>query len=59
MTEAIAGLLPPGPARERQAQAVAVAVDGAIVRAQFDGAPDAALDTLELLLHGVRQAAPA
>jgi AcrR family transcriptional regulator len=56
MTEAIAGLLPPGPQRMRQAQAVALAVDGAIVRAQFDGTADVALETLELLLDPLKKA---
>ncbi|MBB5189370.1 AcrR family transcriptional regulator [Silvimonas terrae] len=50
MTEAIAALLPPSSGRERIALAAAVAVDGAIVRAQTDGAPQAALDALALLL---------
>ncbi|MES2183684.1 MAG: TetR/AcrR family transcriptional regulator, partial [Pseudomonadota bacterium] len=54
MTEAIAGLLPAGPQQARQAQAVALAVDGAIVRAQFDGTPDAALETFGLLLAALR-----
>ena len=50
MTEAIAALLPPSSGRERIALAAAVAVDGAIVRAQTDGAAQAALDALALLL---------
>jgi AcrR family transcriptional regulator len=50
MTDAIAGLLPPSTSRDRIALAAAVAVDGAIVRAQSDGNPQAALDALALLL---------
>jgi AcrR family transcriptional regulator len=47
MEAAIAALLPPSRRRKRLAQALAVAVDGAIIRAQIDGAPDAALAALE------------
>ena len=50
MTDAIANLLPPSATRERYARAVAVAVDGAIVHAQF-GESDAALQALEILLE--------
>ncbi len=50
MTDAIAALLPPSSGRERIALAAAVAVDGAIVRAQTDGAPQGALAALALLL---------
>ena len=49
MTDAIEKLLPPSTMREQYAQAIAVAVDGAIVRAQFDK-PDAALQALDILL---------
>lgn len=47
MTEAIAGLLPASRQRRRQASALAMAVDGAIVRAQFDPSPDSALAALQ------------
>ncbi|GGP17666.1 TetR/AcrR family transcriptional regulator [Silvimonas iriomotensis] len=50
MTAAIATLLPASSGRERVALAAAVAVDGAMVRAQTDGSPQAALDALTLLL---------
>jgi AcrR family transcriptional regulator len=42
MEQVIADLLPAGPARASQAQAAALAVDGAIVRAQMSGAQSAA-----------------
>jgi hypothetical protein len=41
MTLIIAGLLPPSDKRELDAQAIALAVDGAIIRAQFEQTPDA------------------
>jgi AcrR family transcriptional regulator len=54
MTVAIGGLLPPSRHRRRDAQAIAVAVDGAIVRAQLETTPAAALKALARLLRGVR-----
>ncbi len=51
MTKAISDLLPPSELREQYAQAISVAVDGAIVRAQFDETPDAALKSLSLVLN--------
>ncbi|MGB9128885.1 MAG: TetR/AcrR family transcriptional regulator [Thiobacillus sp.] len=53
MTEAIARLLPPSRHRAADAQAVAVAVDGAIVRAQFDRSPQPALHALDRLVRAV------
>lgn len=53
MTNVIATLLKPGPQREAIAQAVALAVDGAIVRAQMEGAAPA-LESLRVLL-GLRE----
>ncbi|MDP3877021.1 MAG: TetR/AcrR family transcriptional regulator [Methylobacter sp.] len=52
MTEVLAELLPPSPMREQLATAVAIAVDGAIVKAQFEAGSDKAqvLTSLELLL---------
>jgi len=50
MTSVIAKLLPPSRQRATDAQAVALAIDGAIVRAQFDQTPDAALLALDRLL---------
>ena len=57
MESAIAGLLPAGRSRRRLARAVAVAVDGAIIRAQYDTEPDDALEGLQQLLEGMEAAA--
>ncbi|UXH79438.1 TetR/AcrR family transcriptional regulator [Roseateles amylovorans] len=46
MTAAIAALLPASRLRKRQAAALSVAVDGAIVQAQFSGDPSPALKSL-------------
>lgn len=53
MTLAIAALLPDTPSRLADAQAAAQAVDGAIVQAQIDAAPDDALNALTRLLAGL------
>jgi AcrR family transcriptional regulator len=53
MTTLIARLLPAGPGRARTSRALALAVDGAIVQAQFQGAPDAALDSLAVLVKAL------
>ena len=50
MTAAIAKLLPHSRGRLKDAQAVALAIDGAIIRSQFDQAPGSALSALEKLL---------
>lgn len=47
MADVIASLLPPSRHRKQDAQALALAVDGAIIRAQFDQTPDAALSSLK------------
>ncbi len=57
MTTEIEKLLPPSRQRARDAQLIALAVDGAIAHAQFDPAPDTALKTLERLVKLVRGAA--
>lgn len=54
MTRAIATLLPPGAGRARDARALSVAVDGAIVRAQFDGSARDALAGLTRLVDALR-----
>lgn len=54
MTSAIEGLLPPSRHRKSLAQAMAVAVDGAIVKAQFDETPESALQGLKLLMECVK-----
>jgi len=54
MADAIANLLPPSRHRKQDAQALALAVDGAIIRAQFDQTPDAALSSLDRILKLIR-----
>lgn len=54
MTAAIANLLPGSRRRAKQAQAIALAVDGAIVRAQFDETPDDALHALGGILKSLQ-----
>ncbi len=51
MMDAIAALLPPSAQRDIDAQALALAVDGAIVRSQFDPTPDAALLAFERVVQ--------
>lgn len=53
MGAVIASLLPPSRQREQDAEAVALAVDGAIIRAQFDQTPDAALRALNRVLKSL------
>lgn len=53
MGSAIADLLPRSKQREQDAQAMALAVDGAIVRAQCDQNPDAALQALDRVLKSL------
>ncbi len=50
MTNVIAELLPPSGERDQLAKSIALTVDGAIVLAQFDENPNAALKTLAKLL---------
>jgi hypothetical protein len=54
MTTVIASLLPASTQRKQDAQAIALAVDGAIVRAQFDETPDAGLKALARILKSIR-----
>ncbi len=53
MAAAIAQLLPASRNRQRDAQDIAMAVDGAIVRAQIDGSPDPALASLKRVLKSL------
>jgi AcrR family transcriptional regulator len=53
LTAVIAGLLPASRRRTQDAQAIAVAIDGAIVRAQFDHTPDIALSALNRILKSL------
>jgi len=52
MRQVIAGLLPAGPRQQAIAGATALAVDGAIVRAQMEGG-EAALAGLRVLLNAL------
>jgi AcrR family transcriptional regulator len=53
MTRAIAALLPASPRRSKLAQAIALAVDGAIVQAQFAGESKPPLDAFARLLNAL------
>jgi AcrR family transcriptional regulator len=55
MTAAIARLIPPGAGRARTSRALALAVDGAIVQAQFQASPDAALESLALVVKALER----
>ena len=46
MTAAITRLMKPAPGRARTARALALAIDGAIVQAQYLASPEAAIDSL-------------
>lgn len=50
---AIASILPTSRQRAKIAQAVALAIDGAIVRAQFDPSPDTALSALDRIIRSL------
>jgi AcrR family transcriptional regulator len=50
---AIAAVLPASRLRAKRAQAIALAIDGAIVRAQFDETPDVALDALKRIVKSL------
>jgi AcrR family transcriptional regulator len=54
MMTVIASLLPASTQRKQDTEAIALAVDGAIVRAQFDETPDAALKALARVLKSIR-----
>ena len=56
MMNAIGNLLPTGGPSTRKAQAVAMAVDGAIIRMQMEKNPEAALAILELILRALCKA---
>ena len=53
IVDVIANLLPPSRHRKQDAQALALAVDGAIIRAQYDQTPEAALSALETILKSL------
>ena len=53
MTSLISDVLPEAAGREALASALAIAIDGAIVRAQYDTAPDGALQGLALIVEAL------
>jgi AcrR family transcriptional regulator len=53
LADAIAAVLPASRRRRQQADALALAVDGAIIRAQFDPTPDAALAALARIIRSL------
>lgn len=58
MADAIEKLLPASRQRKRQAMDLALAVDGAIIRAQFDRSPEAALASLERIRKSLLGSGP-
>ncbi|MEM7467186.1 MAG: TetR/AcrR family transcriptional regulator [Pseudomonadota bacterium] len=50
VVDAIATCLPPSRTRRKDAAAIAIAVDGAIVRAQYDNSPRQALSALKAVI---------
>ncbi|MCA1977922.1 MAG: TetR/AcrR family transcriptional regulator [Thiobacillus sp.] len=56
VTAAIAAVLPASRKRAGQAQAIALAIDGAIVRAQYDETPEAALEALARIVKALLKA---
>lgn len=56
MTTVIARLLGPGPGRRARAEAIALAVDGAIVRAHYDPSPHGALKALARVVEALAAA---
>jgi hypothetical protein len=56
MTQLISDLLPPSAERQAMSEAVALAIDGAIIRAQMDKSPENALRTLSLILRALQAA---
>lgn len=56
MTDAIETLLPPSLTRRQLAEAMTMAVDGAIVQAQRDGRPDDALANLAMVIEALTRA---
>lgn len=55
MIDAIAALMPRSRQRNKTAQVIGMAIDGAIVRAQLDQSADAALRTLKQLVNAVAE----
>ena len=54
MTAAVTRLMPPAPGRARVARALALAIDGAIVQAQYLSIPGAVIEALSRLVKSLR-----
>jgi hypothetical protein len=50
---AVAGLMPAAPGRARAARALALAIDGAIVQAQFQATPQSVLESLATVAQAI------
>ena len=57
MARAVAALMPASAGRTRTSRAIALAIDGAIVQAQFLERPEAALDALAFVLKALKPVA--
>ena len=55
MTTAIARLMKPAPGRARLARALALAIDGAIVQAQYLASPGAAVEALAFVTKALER----
>ena len=55
MTAAVARLMKPSPGRARRARALALAIDGAIVQAQYLGSPEAAVESLAFVTKALEK----
>ena len=55
MTAAVTRLMKPAPGRARTARALALAIDGAIVQAQFQESPAAAIETLAFVTKALER----
>ncbi len=53
MIAVVADLIPESERKAELANAVAIAIDGAIVRAQFETEPDQVLTSLEIIMHAL------
>ncbi len=53
MADVIAGLLPPDGLREDHAKALALAVDGAIIQAQYGESPSEVIESLQTIIRSV------
>ena len=57
MTTAVARLMKPAPGRARRARALALAIDGAIVQAQYLASPEAAVESLAFVAKALEKSA--